>query len=101
MEDAKFCMPIDDIFHVRERGLVVTGRIEKGEIRIGDIVYFETVEGELIRDKVTLEGIDTFGTLTYASEGFNVGLFFKVPYIKNLTEGLHILPIKVGDIVKK
>lgn len=101
MGDTEFFMWIEDIFHVRERGLVVTGRVEKGDIAIGDIVYFEDPAGRLIKENITLDGLETFGNITSVKEGFNVGLFFKVPYIKNLKEGLRVLPIKVGDIVKK
>lgn len=101
MENPKFCMPIDDVFHIRERGLVVTGRIESGEISVGDTVCFESADGRLIKDNVTLDGLEIFGQITTAYAGMNIGLFFKVPYINSLKQGLLVLPIEKGDIVKK
>ncbi len=101
MEKSSFCMPIHEIFHIRERGLVVTGRIEKGEVSIGDVVYFETANGQLIKDNIILDGLEIFGRITTANEGMNIGLFFKIPYVKSKDEALSVLPLQIGDIVRK
>jgi len=101
MENTKFHMPIDEVLYLRERGLIVVGKIESGDINIGDNVRFETSKGELIKENVQLNGIEVFGQITTASKGMIVGLFFQIPYIKNKDEGLQVLPIKSGDIIKK
>lgn len=101
MEKKDFYMPIDDIFHIRERGLVVTGRIKRGEVSIGDLIYFETGDGQLVKNNVSLDGMEIFGQITTAYEGMNIGLFFKIPYVKSKDEALSVLPLKIGDIVRK
>lgn len=101
MKSTTFNMPVDDILYLRERGLIVTGKIEYGDINIGDKVRFETSQGKIIRNEIRLDGIEIFGQAGTASEGVNVGLFFKIPYIRNKEMGLEVLPIRVGDSVKK
>lgn len=101
MKNITFSMPIDDILYIRERGLVVTGKIEYGNINIGNKVRFETPQGKIIRNEIKLDGIEIFGQADIASEGAYVGLFFKIPYIKNKEMGLEVLPIRIGDSVKK
>ncbi len=101
MKSATFNMLIDDILYIRERGLVVTGKIEYGNINIGDKVRFETPQGKIIRNEIKLDGIEIFGQADTANEGVDVGLFFKIPYIRDMEMGLEVLPIRVGDSVKK
>ncbi len=95
-------MPIEDILHIRGRGgLVLAGRVESGEVSIGDMVYIETAEGKLVKGNLTLDGIEVFGHITKAEAGMNVGMFFKVPYLQKKSEALEVIPVKIGDIVKK
>ncbi len=101
MKNITFNMPIDDILYIKERGLVVTGKIEYGNINIGDKVWFETPQGKIIRNEVRLDGIEIFGQANTVSERTIVGLFFKIPYIRNKEMGLEVLPIRVGDSIKK
>lgn len=100
-ENTGFCMPIEDILYIRERGLLVVGKVISGSIDIGDKVRFETTAGELTRNNVQVDGIEIFGTPSTFSEGMNIGLFFQIPYIKNIAEGLQALPIKSSDIIRK
>jgi len=73
--DQAFLMPIEDIFSISGRGTVVTGRIEKGRIKVG-----EEVEIVGIRDtmKKVVTGVEMFKKLLDAGEaGDNVGLLLR------------------------
>jgi elongation factor Tu len=73
--DPSFRMTIDDVFMIRGRGTVVTGRIASGTIRVGDTV--ELQRPDLTR-KVTVSGIEMFRkVLEQATSGDNVGLLLR------------------------
>jgi len=101
MEDNDFRMPIEEVLHIRGRGLVLAGRIESGRVSVGDIVCIETAGGELVKGNLTLDGIEVFGHITTADTGMNIGMFFKIPYLQKKSEALEVIPAKAGDIVKK
>ena len=70
-----FLMPVEDVFTITGRGTVVTGKIERGQIKVN-----EEVEIVGIRDKVktTVTGIEMFRKLLdYAEAGENVGLLLR------------------------
>ncbi len=73
--DRPFLMPVEDVFGIKGRGTVVTGRIERGKVRIGDeieIVGF----GESRKTVVT--GVEMFNkTLTEGEAGDNVGCLLR------------------------
>ncbi|MEM1178853.1 MAG: elongation factor Tu [Acidobacteriota bacterium] len=73
--DQDFLMPIEDIFSIQGRGTVVTGRIERGIIKVG-----ETVEIVGIRDttSTTVTGVEMFRKLLDQGEaGDNVGILLR------------------------
>ncbi len=73
--DRDFLMPIEDIFSISGRGTVVTGRIERGRVKIG-----EEVEIVGIREttKKVVTGVEMFKKLLDAGEaGDNVGLLLR------------------------
>ena len=73
--DRPFQMPIEDVFSIKGRGTVVTGRAERGIIHIGD-----EVEIVGIRDtrKTTCTGVEMFNkTLDEGQAGDNVGLLLR------------------------
>ncbi|MHB9033692.1 MAG: elongation factor Tu [Anaerolineae bacterium] len=70
-----FLMPIEDVFGIKGRGTVVTGRIERGQVKIGD-----TVEIIGLRDTKTsvVTGVEMFRkTLTEGLAGDNVGCLLR------------------------
>jgi len=73
--DKPFLMPIEDVFSISGRGTVVTGRAERGVIKIGDeveIVGFATTE------KTVCTGVEMFRkTLDTGQAGDNVGLLLR------------------------
>jgi elongation factor Tu len=70
--DGTFLMPVEDVFSISGRGTVVTGRIERGIIKVG-----EEVEIVGIRDtaKTTVTGVEMFRKLLDQGQaGDNVGI---------------------------
>ncbi len=73
--DEAFLMPIEDIFSIEGRGTVVTGRIEKGQIKIGDEVE---IVGLMDTKKTTVTGVEMFNKqLTEGMAGDNAGLLLR------------------------
>src|SRR5262245_30634004 len=78
-------MTVEDVFFIRGRGLVATGRVEAGTVRVGEPVY---VNASM---RLPVDGIEMFRkTLDSASEGDNVGLLFK---------GLAKADVNPGDVI--
>jgi len=73
--DKDFLMPVEDVFSIKGRGTVGTGRIERGEIRTGDEVEIVGL-GET--SKTTVTGVEMFNKiLDYGQAGDNVGLLLR------------------------
>jgi elongation factor Tu len=73
--DQPFLMPIEDVFGIKGRGTVVTGRIERGIVKVG-----EEIEIVGIRDtrKTTVTGVEMFKKLLDQGEaGDNVGCLLR------------------------
>jgi elongation factor Tu len=73
--DGAFLMPVEDVFSISGRGTVVTGRIERGIIKVG-----EEIEIVGIRDtvKTTCTGVEMFRKLLDQGEaGDNVGILLR------------------------
>ena len=73
--DKDFLMPVEDVFSISGRGTVVTGRIERGQVKVG-----EEVEIVGIRDteKTTCTGVEMFRKLLDEGQaGDNVGLLLR------------------------
>ena len=73
--DGAFLMPVEDVFSISGRGTVVTGRVERGIIKVG-----EEIEIVGIRDlqKTTVTGVEMFRKLLDQGQaGDNVGLLLR------------------------
>jgi elongation factor Tu len=73
--DGAFLMPIEDVFSISGRGTVVTGRVERGIVKVGD-----EVEIVGIRDtqKTTVTGVEMFRKLLDQGQaGDNVGVLLR------------------------
>ena len=74
-KDLPFLMPIEDVFSISGRGTVVTGRVERGIVKVGD-----EIEIVGIRDtqKTTCTGVEMFRKLLDQGEaGDNVGVLLR------------------------
>ncbi|MBR5130483.1 MAG: elongation factor Tu [Alphaproteobacteria bacterium] len=73
--DKAFLMPIEDVFSISGRGTVVTGRIERGIIKVGDEVE---IVGLKPTQKTTATGIEMFRKLLDQGQaGDNVGVLLR------------------------
>src|SRR5690349_5640541 len=73
--DQAFLMPVEDVFGIKGRGTVVTGRIERGKVKTGDEIEIVGL-GE--RRKVVVTGVEMFQkTLDEGEAGDNVGCLLR------------------------
>ena len=73
--DGAFLMPIEDVFSISGRGTVVTGRIERGIVRVGDEVE---IVGLRDTTKTTCTGVEMFRKLLDEGQaGDNVGVLLR------------------------
>ena len=74
--DKPFLMPIEDVFTITGRGTVVTGRVERGQIKVGDEV--EIVGLMDAPRKTVCTGVEMFRKLLdYAEAGDNIGTLLR------------------------
>src|SRR5699024_9583275 len=70
--DKPFMMPIEDVFSITGRGTVATGRVERGEVSVGDEV--EIIDMNEDAKKTTVTDVEMFRKLLdYAEAGDNIG----------------------------
>ncbi len=75
-EDKPFLMPVEDIFSIKGRGTVATGRVERGKITPGMDVDIVGIHDEI--DKTVATSLEMFNkTLDYAIAGDNVGILLR------------------------
>lgn len=71
-----FMMPVEDVFSITGRGTVATGRVERGEVRVGEEV--EIVGITEAPTKTTVTGVEMFRKLLdYAQAGDNIGALLR------------------------
>jgi elongation factor Tu len=73
--DGPFLMPIEDVFSISGRGTVVTGRVERGVVKVGEEVEIVGIKPTL---KTTVTGVEMFRKLLDQGEaGDNVGVLLR------------------------
>ena len=73
--DKPILMPIEDVFSIEGRGTVVTGRVERGEVKVGDVVE---IVGIKPTDKTTITGVEMFHKeLDKGQAGDNIGCLLR------------------------
>ncbi len=88
--DKPFLMPIEDVFSIEGRGTVVTGKVERGTLKLNDEVE---IVGLKPTQKTVVTGIEMFNkTLDEAQAGDNVGI---------LLRGLKKEDVERGQVVAK
>lgn len=74
--DKPFMMPVEDVFSITGRGTVATGRVERGQIKIGDNVDIIGITEE--PKSTTVTGVEMFRKLLdYAEAGDNIGALLR------------------------
>ena len=83
--DKPFLMPIEDVFTISGRGTVVTGRVERGVVKVGDKVEIVGIKDT---QETTVTGTEMFHkTLEFAEAGDNVGLLLRGVDKKGIERG--------------
>ena len=83
--DKPFLMPIEDVFSITGRGTVGTGRVERGEVKVGDNVE---VVGIKPTKKTVVTGIEMFRKLLDSGQaGDNIGILLRGVEKKDLERG--------------
>ena len=74
--DEPFLMPVEDVFSITGRGTVATGRVERGTVKMGDVVEIVGLAEE--SKSTTITGVEMFRKLLDSAEaGDNVGLLLR------------------------
>ena len=74
--DLPFLMPVEDVFTITGRGTVATGRVERGQVKMGDKVEIVGLSEE--KKDTTITGIEMFRKLLdYAEAGDNIGALLR------------------------
>ncbi len=92
--DKPFLMPIEDVFSIEGRGTVVTGKIERGIIKVGEEIE---VVGINPTQKTTVTGVEMFNkSLSQGQAGDNAGILLRGLKKEDLTRGQVLA--KVGSV---
>ena len=84
--DKPFLMPVEDVFSIKGRGTVGTGRVERGIVKVGDSLEIVGMNDEI--GKTTCTGVEMFQkTLDEGQAGDNVGLLVRGVDKKDLLRG--------------
>jgi elongation factor Tu len=71
-----FMMPVEDVFSITGRGTVATGRVERGQVKVGDVVEIVGLTEE--PKSTTVTGVEMFRKLLdYAEAGDNIGALLR------------------------
>ncbi|OMP67950.1 elongation factor Tu [Domibacillus epiphyticus] len=74
--DKPFMMPVEDVFSITGRGTVATGRVERGQIKVGDTIEIIGLTEE--PKSTTVTGVEMFRKLLdYAEAGDNIGALLR------------------------
>ncbi|MGV8965643.1 MAG: elongation factor Tu [Cellulomonas sp.] len=93
--DKPFLMPIEDVFTITGRGTVVTGRVERGKLKVNEEVEVVGIREKAI--KTTVTGVEMFRKLLdYAEAGENVGLLLRGTKREDVERGQVV--VKPGSI---
>ena len=76
MADLPFLMPVEDVFSISGRGTVATGRVERGTVKVGDVIEIVGLEEE--KKSTTVTGVEMFHKLLPQAEaGDNIGALLR------------------------
>ena len=74
--DKHFLMPVEDVFSISGRGTVATGRVERGTVKVGDVVEIVGLSDE--KTSTTVTGVEMFHKLLPQAEaGDNIGALLR------------------------
>ncbi|MBK9748596.1 MAG: elongation factor Tu [Chloroflexi bacterium] len=86
-KDKPFLMPVEDVFSIKGRGTVVTGRVERGTLKKGEEIAIIGLRDEVI--KTTVTGIEMFHKeLDAAEAGDNAGILLRGTQREEVERGM-------------
>jgi elongation factor Tu len=89
--DRPFLMPVEDVFGIKGRGTVVTGRVERGRVKVGDEIEIIGLRDDVRKTVVT--GVEMFRkTLDEGLAGDNIGC---------LLRGIERTDVERGQVLAK
>ena len=84
--DKPFMMPVEDVFSITGRGTVATGRVERGQIKVGEEIEIIGLTEE--SSKTTVTGVEMFRKLLdFAEAGDNIGALLRGVARKDVNRG--------------
>ncbi|PKR76599.1 elongation factor Tu [Halalkalibacillus sediminis] len=84
--DKPFMMPVEDVFSITGRGTVATGRVERGQVKVGDEI--EIIGMKEDSTKTTITGVEMFRKLLdYAEAGDNIGALLRGVAREDISRG--------------
>ena len=84
--DKPFMMPVEDVFSITGRGTVATGRVERGQVNVGDEV--EIIGLTEAPSKTTVTGVEMFRKLLdFAEAGDNIGALLRGVAREDISRG--------------
>ena len=84
--DLDFLMPVEDVFTITGRGTVATGRVERGQLKVGDELEIVGLKEE--SSKTVCTGVEMFHKLLdYAEAGDNIGALLRGVDRKGIERG--------------
>ena len=84
--DKPFLMPVEDVFSITGRGTVATGRVERGQVKVGDELEIVGIREEV--KKTVCTGVEMFRKmLDYAEAGDNIGALLRGVDKKEIERG--------------
>ena len=85
--DKPFLMPVEDVFSIKGRGTVGTGRVERGIVKVGDEIEMVGLRPEV--HKTTVTGVEMFNkTLDEGQAGDNIGVLLRGVAKEELERGM-------------
>ncbi|HIZ96903.1 MAG TPA: elongation factor Tu, partial [Candidatus Ligilactobacillus excrementavium] len=74
--DKPFLMPVEDVFTITGRGTVASGRVDRGQVKVGDEVEIVGLKDDVV--KTTITGVEMFRkTLDVGEAGDNIGALLR------------------------
>jgi elongation factor Tu len=98
--DKPFLMPIEDVFTITGRGTVTTGRVERGQVKVGDEVEIVGMREE--SRKTVCTGVEMFRKLLdYAEAGDNIGTLLRGVERKEVERGMVLAKPQIPQAMRK
>lgn len=96
--DQPFLMPIEDVFTITGRGTVVTGRVERGVIKVGEEIE---IVGIKPTTKTTCTGVEMFRKLLDQGQaGDNIGVLLRGTKKEEVERGQVLLNQEVSTLIQ-